>query len=248
MNKNKLFTLLFLCLFLSVFVSAETYKLNEDVNVTVTCLNDGYCSLDAYCNINIKNPVGLLVVQNANMTNQTSFYNYSLNVDSIGDYCVSGYCIDGTDSKEIDFCFTVNQNGSDINAFVYIVLLLFFMSLIAGYSYINNNINYDKWYSHMLGKYKTKNFFKYIGSVVTYNLVGNKFGMYYLLGFPVMIVLSDIVQVFNVVSLISIMEVLMFVYSWGVLLIGIMFGGMLHEFFNRITDDIKKESWGFTNE
>jgi len=108
--ENKIILLMLGILFLS-FASAETYQLNEELDIEVICINDGYCSAASYCNINIIDPDGILNVTGQNMTNQISFHNYTIVPIKLGEYKVGGFCKDGAYSKEIDFTFDITTTG-----------------------------------------------------------------------------------------------------------------------------------------
>lgn len=100
-------------MFLLSFASAtDTYQVNTDVDIKITCLNNGYCSSASYCNINVMDPIGNLTVDGQNMTYQTSYHNYTINATELGTYDVTGFCLDGTDSERVDYTFDVTLNGN----------------------------------------------------------------------------------------------------------------------------------------
>jgi len=133
LHMNK-FVLLLLGMFFLSFASAQvTYQIDTEVNVTVVCVNDGYCSASSSCNININDPTGLLVIENEDMDYHTSFFNYEMNVTELGTYCVTGVCVDGDSSKEVDFTFDVTENGKPLveNVFIFMIGMVFLVFLIA---------------------------------------------------------------------------------------------------------------------
>jgi hypothetical protein len=127
--KNK-FIFLLLGIFMLSFATAQTYTLNEELDIKIICINDGYCSNISYCNINIIDPDSILNVTGENMTYQVSFYNYTITPIKIGEYKVGGFCIDGEYLEEIDFTFDVTQSGGTtpegFPAFQGIFLLIIF--------------------------------------------------------------------------------------------------------------------------
>ena len=127
-------------LFLISLANAEikTYTLDEEADIIVTCLNDGYCSINAVCNINIIAPNSSLIVTGQDMTNNTTFFNYTIIPVNVGLYSVEGICIDGVDSKEINFDFSVTKTGSQYTEsmsmnFLSITLLMIFIVCALGF-------------------------------------------------------------------------------------------------------------------
>lgn len=127
---NKLLMILLFGMFFISLASANTYKVDEEFNITVTCLNDGYCSNVSYCNINVANPNGTILVAGENMTYQTSFHSYNITPDTTGAYTVTGYCDDVGETKDVDFQFDVTTTGyptpTGIPTFMGILLIIIF--------------------------------------------------------------------------------------------------------------------------
>lgn len=120
------------------YAEIKPYTLNEESDIIVTCLNDGYCSINAYCNINIIAPNSTLIVTGQNMTNHTTFFNYTIVPVDVGLYNVEGICIDGEDSKEVNFDFRVTKTGSEYTEpmsmnFLSITLLMIFIVCALGF-------------------------------------------------------------------------------------------------------------------
>jgi len=238
---------LVLCLFLILpLVSAENiglYKQNEAMEITNYC-QAGDCS---YVNlISIEFPNGTMIYPNTNMTPDASnkTYNYSFTPDLIGEYTFVT-CGDSTiavcDSDSFDVTYTGDETFVGVN----IMLLIFFVSLLVGMIQLNRRVNYEKWYKSILNKYESKNYVKITLSAVLYNLVKNTFGIYYLFGFPIMLIITDIILTYNIASLVPIITNFMYIYAWSAIIIGVMFIGQLQEFIMTILDDFKNIQWGF---
>lgn len=243
--KTNYYTIFLLIIMFSLVIADDigTYKVNQEMQITNYC-QTGDCS---FINLtSLEYPNGTIIYPNTAMTQNGQTFNYSFTPTIIGEYT---FVTTGDPSVTIydSDTFNVTYSGKDTFIGINIILLLFFSSILLGVVYLNRKVNYEKWYSSILNKYKYKNYFKMTTSMVGYNLMKNTFGIYYLVGFPIMIILTDIVLTYNILPLIGFMEISMYIYSWGVLLIGLMLGGQLQEFIVTIVDDIKNLNWGFSS-
>ena len=135
-------------LFFITLVSANP-RMNENYDIKVICLNEGYCSNESYCNINVIMPNGTLIVDGQNMTNQDSFHNYTILPTVVGEYKVGGFCIDGEYSQEIDFTIAVTSNGKTYDtgdSLIMIFVAIFFMFMMLAFHKISKSVNYEKLY------------------------------------------------------------------------------------------------------
>jgi len=143
--------------------------------------------------------------------------------------------------------FEVTTNGKELNiqdTTIRIFLILFFFSLIMGYYYMNKRIDYDKWYNKILTKYENKNYIKMVLSVVGYNFIKHKVANYYLIGFPIILLLTEIITIYSINSLKLLFENLIFVYSLGVVMVALLILGQMQEFIIKMKDDVQNMSWG----
>ncbi len=240
---RKLVCFSFMFFFMFALVSAENigdYKVDDTMEITNYC-QAGSCTYITLVSLELPN--GTIIYPNTNMTKNGQVYNFTYIPDQIGEFT---FVTTGDPSSVIydSDTFDVSYNGSKTFVGVNIILLLFFVSLLLGVVFLNRKVNYEKWYAKILEKYKYKNFFKMTISMVGYNLMKNTFGIYYLIGFPIIIILTDIVLTYNVVALVGLMTISMYVYAWGVLLIGLMLGGKLQEFIHTIKEDGENLMWG----
>lgn len=107
--------------------SAQSYRINEVLDIKVTCINDGFCSNVSFCSINIADPDEDLIVINKNMTNQVSYHNYTITPNKTGEYTISGFCKDGEYSEEIEIKRLVTQTGTELTkakSSLYITILI----------------------------------------------------------------------------------------------------------------------------
>lgn len=144
--KKTILTLI-LALFLISFASSQIfiYELNQEVNVTITCLNNGYCSNESSCNINLYSPTGTLVIENQNMTRTDSFFYITYTPTKEGIYAVSGFCTDNNLYGEADYYFEVTRDGNKVatgESIMYIWILIILLLLVVLGIYLSTIIPY----------------------------------------------------------------------------------------------------------
>lgn len=248
---KKLFMILLLGVFLLSFTSATGtfYEVDMETNITVVCLNEGYCSNSSYCNINIEDPDGNLIVVNKNMTNQLSFHNYTINLTAIGNYGVSGFCADGIWTKQIDFTFGVNYLGEEppIGFDGRFILLLCFILLAGGLAYLQKEINFNKWYQEILNKYENRNFFRTFISKLGFFFMNNPFSLFYMIGLMIVLLMYDITRIYVLESAYQVMQIIVMIYLFGMFFLFMEILGDIHELFSKMAEDIKGMSWGLNN-
>jgi len=244
---KKLFFLFLTILIFVPFISSESigeFKVNDEMQITNYC-GTGDCT---YITLqSLEYPNGTIVYINTNMTKNGQAYNYSFTPSQVGEYFFVT-CGDAT----IDVCerdnFLVNFNGEEFSTPLIITLLGFFILLFMGYTYLNNRIDYDKWYDKIYQKYQHRNFIKAGFSIIGYNIVKNKFSNYYFIIFPILIILSEMVLTYRINILATLFENLVFVYSWGILLVALTFFGSFQEIIVRLIKDATNESWGIQDD
>lgn len=130
MNKlNKTIILLSLFLVLNayfVFAIDDTYKAGEDFDLKRPCWNNGsYCSASAICNLTIwQMGNGSSIINDAVMTNQVSFHNYTLSILEVGEYQSQITCVDGADNGFETFKIKITPTGDvrDIDYFIFLAI------------------------------------------------------------------------------------------------------------------------------
>lgn len=132
-------------------------------------------------------------------------------------------------------------------AIIDIALLLFFIGLLIGFYYIRQKIDFKKWYNGILEKYKDRNFVKMVLSGLAFNIVEKSFIIYYLIGFPIMLMVTNLASTYNIVAIIDLMKVLMYIYAWGFILVGVVFLSYVQEWAMDLIELIKKMDWGLND-
>jgi len=241
MNKQISFMILFLFMF--TLVSAEsigTFKINQEMQISNYC-DVGTCTYVTL--MSLEYPNGTLIYPNTNMTKNGQAYNYTFTPDQIGTHTFVT-CGDST----LDVCdkdtFFVNFNGEENSIATMIILLLFFIGLFLFYGRLSAKIDFEKWYNKIVNQYGDKNFMKVAVSAVMFTFMKSKIVIYYMIGFPIMLILVDIVSSYQIDSLLNLLQTLMFVYSLGIIIIAFMFFGELQEFLFKAKEDVINQSWG----
>jgi len=224
--------------------SIGTFQANEEMQITNYC-EAGVCT---FINLtSLEYPNGTIVYPNAAMSKNGQAYNYSFTPVDLGTYTFVS-CGDSTIAICDKDTFYVNFNGEENSIGTMIILLLFFIGLFMGYFYLNGKVNYDKWYEGILKKYEDKNYVKVVFSVVGYNLIRSKATNYYLLGFPIILLVTDIVMSYNINSLFALFEYVMFIYSLGIFMVAFLLFGQWQEFIVKAIGDINDMTWGLGSE
>lgn len=128
MLKNIYFMLVILLVGLPLLSATQVYKQYDTVDLKVQCIANGtFCSSGSYCNITVTYPNGSMFVNNQKMTNQTSFYNYTIqNSNILGDYSCMAVCCDGilcaTDNSECPFKITPTGDERGIGLFLILLI------------------------------------------------------------------------------------------------------------------------------
>lgn len=115
-----------------ISVSAETmvYPQNRTLDLKVPCFNNNtFCSGGAACNITIFHSNDSLLINNRGMTNQNSYFNYTLSnaqTSEVGYYKQYVTCWDGDNGfTASEFKITPKGiEGTTQNSILYVVLLL----------------------------------------------------------------------------------------------------------------------------
>jgi hypothetical protein len=113
------------------FSASQIFKQENNVDLKIQCIINGtYCSSGAFCNLTVQYPNGSLLISNKKMTNQNSFYNYTLPTTStIGTYLCSTTCCDGGlcgTGNDCDFILT--PSGFEVStgqSIIYIIAIVF---------------------------------------------------------------------------------------------------------------------------
>lgn len=125
---KKYFLLIIFVILLSSFIYAEPsyfYKRDAVIDLKEPCVNNGQaCPISATCNITVNYPNSTVMINNQQMTNQITYFNYTItDTNNIGEYVATVFCIDGTDYGYNSFIFDISDNGQKSNDYTFIIAL-----------------------------------------------------------------------------------------------------------------------------
>ena len=115
--KNKMLLIFALILLMAIpsILAADTYKQGTIVDLTTICINNGtYCSGVAKCNITIFYPDGTILINNALMTNNDNYHNYTLTANQtsiLGIYTTSMVCTEGDYKGYTSAIYEITSSG-----------------------------------------------------------------------------------------------------------------------------------------
>jgi hypothetical protein len=96
----------------------------------------------------------------------------------------------------------------------------------------------------MKKQYEDRNFVNLVFSGIGYSFLKNMFVIYYSLGFIILNLIADASFTYNIISIYSLMKSILFVYTWGFVLIGIVFLGKIQEWIMYFVDEFTDKAWG----
>ncbi len=245
MINKKLYTL-FLLLFLLSIVSSTTllqYKSQQvdvEFNFTQTCQDVTYITLST-----IITPNSTEII-NTNMTSTGGgSYSYNYTPTQIGRYDFTGIS-DGC-LKTFAVYVDVTPNGKVYDtgdSLIRIFVAIFFILMMVGLRQVSKSINYEQWYEKMKEQYITRNFVKWSLAAIGFNIMKNSFIIYFMLGLPIMLILVDLVFIYNITSIATYIQVLLYIYVVLVTVLGVVFLSYVQEWFMDFIKMIEDIDWG----
>jgi hypothetical protein len=246
--KSKIFPILLL-IFAIGFVSAyDVHQQNTTFYYSETVANADSCNLTTITYPNgSTSSLGLEMVKNG--------YEFSSNISNnnfsqLGDICWGIVCQD-TDAtpKFISSrkCLTITSSGESpttTRAIGNLIVIIFLISLMIITYLLINKMNLEKWHNSIIKRYQNRNYIKLVLSSITYNILKNSIVIYYLLGLPIMLLVTDIVYIFQVTSMITLMKVFLGIYVAGVIILGAYIFSNVQEWLMDLLEEIKNMNWG----
>lgn len=247
MNKG-IFLLFLSCIVLSNFISASTslgtFEQGEEIRVSFNCENATYFNLSS-----ISYPNSSIAISNISMGYFVNGeYNLTFNLSNeIGRYSVK-VISDGCDKTFNDY-FIISSNGED-QTYSYliasVILILTFLSLGLLIYKDKEKMSDEKYWNSMVNKWMNKNYLRWSAVALWYNIKKNAYVLYYLLGFMIFIIVYDITEVFNLISVLPIFSILLSLYTWGSLLVVMVFFGQAQEWIKEWLEEVQNINWGET--
>ena len=232
---TSLLVMLLMCVAL-VSASLPTYpeqNVGEQFTFCQTCSDASYITLSS-----IQTP------------NETQYINVSMNSTGNSEFCYNytpqlagRYDFRGV-SDGCTQTFAVIIDVDTPNIVADLILLLFFSALIFVFYSISTRMDYDAWHKKIETKYDGKNAPKVIVSSFAMTLFKNPFLIYYLLGWPILILIRNMIAAYGISSISGIFDAMGIFYTAGLLLVIFLFWGRLQEFVMDIFDEKNLREWG----
>jgi|LGOV01.1.fsa_nt_gb hypothetical protein len=274
--KNKLILLLTLVLVSLVSAQPPFQVSNPNIGITVEYQKINNLKLDSPFQINVHAFNSTDGLRLTNLTTdcelQTYYSNGSRSIVSKFDYNAEAevfyfdipgeffsiidkgsfvfYCNSSNMGGFISAPVIITKKGIEITlgeSIIEISLLVFFMLLFISFYYIKHKVDFKNWNKTILKKHGTNNTIKVILATLTFHLMNHGVVIYYLLGFPILLMVTSMAHTYNIIVLMELMKVLMFMYSWSCILVGLVFLSYIQEWSIGYLDEIKNMNWGFGN-
>jgi len=232
----------------------DVYKTNEPAELHVYVFNRSSGKLvsspTAQCQAELTDHNGTVLMENIAGTHNNHFLMQrpASVITEPGIYAVTLWCNTTDLDGYITAFFEANTSGEPSNSLQLYSRIFLIILLISGIIIIQWNrkrINYEQWYSKMATQYQEKNLFKWGLSALGYNLMKNSYIFSYLIGLFGMLVLTEITLLFNITSALSLMKIMLALYSWAALAVVIVFFSQVQEWFKGWIKDIQDLSWGW---
>ena len=138
---KKIMLVFIVAMFFISFASADlVFKQRETVDIKIVCINAGFCTTAAQCNVSIFSPTEIVLLDGVEATQSASlaFHNITLNstqTSQLGTYRVGGFCKDGSVTQVVDFDFDVTANGEPFQNFptAFVIIILGIVFVILGF-------------------------------------------------------------------------------------------------------------------
>jgi hypothetical protein len=239
----------------------ETQKLNQNFTYHVHLHNstDGQVisnSLIKYCSIHIYDPLNGNHLIEANMSKYDALdWQYLVlggNFTEVNrQYAGYVYCQVNNSVENrggyFEWAFTVTNEGVEFltqEALANLGFLAFFLIILVLFINYTNNVNLESAYSRILKLYGNKNYIKLVLASLWFNIISNRFVCYYLIGIPIMIILTNLSYMANIEVISGLMIVLLSIYFLMSILVAIYFFSYIQEWTMNLLEDLKNIGWG----
>jgi len=243
---KKIMLLLFVSLFLISFCSSYLpQEQDEPFNLTISSNNATACNL-SYIQYNNGDSTIFNIPLTQNIRTFSTTIN-GTNFSELGAVCMHVVCTDGVTYEEGSQCREVTLSGKVVDGSVItadVALLIFFLLLMVGFFMITKDINLDKWNNSIINKYQNRNYIKLVLSSIVFNIIKNKFVVYYLFGLPILLLITDMIYTFNLVNMISIIQITFYIYLIGVTIVGLIFMSYVQEWLFDLLHQVRDMKWG----
>jgi len=218
-----------------------TFQVNESMELYQSCPTCSYVNVTT-----VSTPTTTDYTQTAMVKTGSNFVlDYTPQVNGDYYYIVEGDKDGTAQTEQIEF--QVTETGEGYNPFSLggsIMLLLAFIGLLVFFDKKSKDSDPEKMKDKMMAKYQDKNYIKLVLSTLGYSLMTEKFVLYYLIGLPAMIILANLSFILNISAVVTLMKVLLGIYMWAAILVGLVFFGKLQEIIMDMIHKVRDMDWG----
>lgn len=234
--------ILFLPLISANLESLGTFKQGDTIRIVQVCSDATYINLSS-----VAYPNSSVAVSNIEMISVGSgefYYDFNL-TDPVGRFDYRGIS-DGCEETFASYFYTTpsGREVSDSKITANIVLFVFFLLIAFVFFFVTRKIDYERWHNSIIRRYEHRNHIRVIISSIGYNLMKNAFIWYYLFCLPIILLVTDIAYTFDVQSMIELLKIILAIYYYGFIVVGLFFFGYLQEWIVQIADQIKSLDFG----
>jgi len=241
---NKLFTILTMFVLMFSFTSAldcfETFEQNTEIELIQKCPSCSYVNITA-----ITYPNGTVFMNEAMTQTGTNFYYNLTDTSQTGKITYTTIGDKEGSVQYEDLCIEINLTGDEATSqrlgstiFILVILAVVMLSLVN----IHRRTDFDKWYDKVLKK--DTSFIKSAMAVIPYTFMRNIYLVYYLLGIPTVLLISNLLGTYNITSIASIFESFAMVYTVGMVLVGLVFLSEMIKIMLDLWDNFQNNNWG----
>lgn len=230
---NKLIFIFSILFILSLsFATALTYPANKKIDFKIF-------SNESACNLTLSNStVNIISNEVMSVNTDTQVANYTISSLPFGSYQYFSNCGHGE--------FYITSNGQETNynyLIATVVLIIIFMSFGVFIYQDKKKMDDEKYWNMIFNKWQKKNYIKFSGLVVWYNLKRNAYALYYLIGLTIIFMLGDIAAFYNL-ALLPLIGILLNLYSWGTVIIAMVIFGNIQEWIFEWKEKLEQIKWG----
>lgn len=230
---------MFLFLLCITFISATSMAQRQDAEVDESYIISQPCATCTYMNISVLNQ-NRVVLNNVAMVNNGSTWTYTFTPNETIRHDVNGIGDINTQDDSFAFYFLV----SPINVAATIAMLLIFSMIIVGIAVLHHRVNFEKWHDKLLNSDKT--FIKSAMASVPYTFMKSSYMAFYLLGFPIIFLITDLIFFFNLTSISYMFEIFSKIYTVGLVFPGLFLLGDMVKVIIDLWDSFQDKNWGIT--
>lgn len=168
-------------------------------------------------------------------------------INQTGEYSTLIWCNSSTQVGFNKYTFDVTSTGYELeqkDLFSRVFLIIFVVFLCFVLSIYQKDQDLEKWNRSLIKKYQDRNFVKFVLGSIWYNLMKNSYAIYYVLGLFLMNLLYELISVFNIETMFNTMEIIISLYTWGLILVGIVFFSHFQEWIKMVWDQMEDLKWG----